>query len=440
MSAVQELSGWGRWPRRECVTAPLRPAAGDGAPSIARGLGRAYGDAAMAPPMTLTSTHRSRLLSFDEATGDLVAEAGLSLADLLEVFVPRGWFPPVTPGSKFVTLGGLVAADAHGKNHHGGGSFGDHVAWIDLLCADGEVRRCSPQENAGLLAATLGGMGLTGHVLTVALRLRRIETAWVVQRTIAAPHLDAAIEAFEDNLDATYSVAWIDCLARGASRGRSLVHVGEHAAPGDLPPDMDPLAKAPRRALRMPMDAPSWALNPLTLRAFNEVYHRAGARRPGPEVVDLDRCFYPLDAIADWNRLYGRRGFAQHQCALPLATSRDALWEMLGLISDAGLGSFLAVLKRLGPGAHDRPLSFPIEGYTLALDFALSPAALTLMDRLDEVVVAAGGRLYLAKDSRMSQATFEAGYGEGAAAFRRLREETGARGAFGSLLSRRLGL
>jgi FAD/FMN-containing dehydrogenase len=381
-------------------------------------------------------------VSFDEQTGVLVAQGGLSLSDVLAVFVPRGWFAPVTPGTRFVTLAGLVAADAHGKNHHVAGSFGDHVLWFDLACADGELRRCSVDQNAELFRATIGGMGLTGHIMTVCLGLMPIPSAYMTQRTIAAGSLEDAMQAFEDNLDVPYSVAWIDCLATGASRGRSLVMLADHATPDQLNDTAaeQPFALPRRPQKTMPIDAPSWALNKYSIRLFNRLYYGAGARKTAPEIVDYDRFFYPLDAIHDWNRLYGRNGFAQYQCALPLATSRDGLLDLLDVISSAGAGSFLAVLKRFGPGAPDRPLSFPMEGYTLALDFALTPATLTLFDRLDEIVVRNKGRLYLSKDSRMTQTTFNAGYGDAADQFRDLRQKTGAAAAFQSLLSERLGL
>ena len=452
------LSGWGRWPRRRCrVATPPAPAAVAAAlagaapaptiaPAIARGMGRAYGDCALAPALTLSTRRLDRMIAFDPATGLLEAEAGVTLAAAIETFLPRGFFPAVTPGTKFVSLGGAIAADVHGKNHHGAGSFGDHVAWFDLLGPDGATRRCAPDTNPDLFRATLGGMGLTGVVLRAAIRLRPVETAWIRQRTLPAPDLDAAIAAFEANLDATYSVAWIDCLARGAARGRSLVQIGEHATRAELPPERAaaPLAAPSRGKRRVPLDAPAFALNAWTVRAFNALYWRAGTRA-GPageagRLVDWDSYFYPLDALLDWNRIYGRRGFAQHQAALPLATARDALAEMLDAIAASGLGSFLAVLKRFGPGAPDRPLSFPIEGYTLALDFPLAPEALTLMDRLDEITLAAGGRLYLAKDSRMTQGTFEAAYGAGRTAFARLLAAQPGGTRFASLQSQRLGL
>jgi FAD/FMN-containing dehydrogenase len=409
---------------------------------ISRGLGRSYGDVAINPTLTLIGKDRNRILSFNDQTGDLTAQAGLSIAEILETFAPRGWFPPVTPGTKFVTLAGLVAVDAHGKNHHTAGSFGSHVNWIDLQCADGVQRRCSRTENTDLFNATLGGCGLTGHILTVSIRLLSIPSTFIVQRTLPASNLDAAMEIFEANHDATYSVAWIDCLATGPSRGRSLVLLGEHADPSDLqgPDAQNPFSLKKRKVRRMPIDLPSWAMNRHTIKLFNRLYYRAGSGKSDPQIVDYDSYFYPLDAIHDWNRLYGRHGFAQYQCAFPLDTSRRGLVSVLDEISSKGLGSFLAVLKRFGPGAPERPLSFPIEGYTLALDFALSGEAMTLMTTLDEIVCSNGGRLYLAKDSRMSQATFEAGYTDSLTTFRDLRANSGARYIFQSLLSKRLNL
>lgn len=449
--AERDLAGWGRWPRRRCrVRTPAAPqavAAALGPKVIARGLGRAYGDSALSPSLTLSTLRLDRMLAFDPATGVLETEAGVALGAIIEVLLPRGYFPAVTPGTKFVTVGGAIAADVHGKNHHVAGSFGDHVLWFDLVGPDGVTRRCGPETNPNLFRATLGGMGLTGIITSAAFRLRRVESAWIRQQTIAAPDLDAAIATFEANLTATYSVAWIDCLARGRARGRSLVHLGEHVRRSELPPRLAaaPFAISRRSKWRVPFDVPSWVLNSWSVRAFNVLYFRAGGQAPSERLVDWDSYFYPLDAAFEWNRIYGRRGFAQYQSALPIAVGRDALAEMLEMISAAGLGSFLAVLKRFGKGVPDRPLSFPIEGYTLALDFPLTAEALTLMDRLDEITLAAGGRLYLAKDSRMSQATFETAYGDGRTAFARFvaaerRAAGSAATCFASLQSQRLGL
>ncbi|MFT4794711.1 MAG: decaprenylphospho-beta-D-ribofuranose 2-oxidase [Paracoccaceae bacterium] len=439
MTVVREISGWGRWPRRICtLETPRDPAAAAAAAArpgamIARGLGRAYGDAALNPDRTVAADRLNRFESFDPDTGVLIAEAGVSLAEIIETFLPRGFFPAVTPGTKFVTLGGAIAADVHGKNHHAVGSFGDHVLWLDLATAGG-VRRCSPDASPDLFNATIGGMGLTGIVLRAAIGLMRVQSGWMRQRTVVAPDLSAAIAVFEGTLHVPYSVAWIDCLATGTARGRSLVYLGDHAGADDL--DGAAPFDIPRRAARsMRVDAPSGALNRWSVRAFNAAYFRAGARKPAEALVDWDRYFYPLDAIHGWNRIYGRRGFAQHQCALPLATSQDALAQMLDAIAASGLGSFLAVLKRFGPGAPQRPLSFPIEGYTLALDLPLTGDALTLMGRLDDIVVAAHGRIYLAKDARMTQRTFESGYGPGLGAFAAMTNPS-----FSSLQSKRLGL
>ena len=446
MSRREVLSGWGRWPKRDCTVDAFDPARDTPGQrpggEITRGAGRSYGDVAMNTDLTYLGTLRNRFIDFDAASGELVVQGGVTIAEVLESFVPRGWFLPVTPGTKFATIAGVVAVDAHGKNHHLAGSFGDHVNWFDLMCADGQVRRCSPQEEPRLFNATIGGMGLTGHILAVSIKLRPVETAWIRQKTLPAENLEQAMALFEDNADATYSVAWLDCLAKGDARGRSLVLLGEHATVDELPPDQraKPFDYPAPKPKSMPMDAPNWALNRYSLRAFNHLYYRKGQKAPPMELVDYDRYFYPLDAIHHWNRLYGKRGFTQYQCALPLDSAKEALLNQLDAISKAGLGSFLAVLKRLGPGAPDRPLSFPIEGYTLALDFPVTAQALTLMDTLDEITIAHGGRLYLAKDSRMTQTTMEAGYGDKLTEFRTLREETGAKSAFQSLQSKRLNL
>lgn len=408
------ISGWGRYPREDCVvTSPrceeeLRGLLGK-APLIARGNGRGYGDCAQNRANTVDMRRFDRMLAFDPASGLIVVEAGVLLKDIIDCFLPRGWFPPVTPGTKFVTVGGMVAADVHGKNHHRDGAFGAFVDWLDLLDAGGDVRRCSPAENADLFAWTIGGMGLTGVILRVAFRLRPVESGWIRQRTISARNLDTAIALFEEHAAATYSVAWIDCLAGGARLGRSAIMLGEHAPVRDLP---DRLRAAPyrtsrRRMLDVPMDFPPALLNRVTLKAFNALYHRRQAGMRGERLVDWDSYFYPLDALGHWNRIYGARGFLQFQCALPLAAARSGLTELLRATSQSGQGSFLAVLKRLGarPGGA---FSFPLEGYTLALDFPVSRRTLDLMARLDEIVVAHGGRFYLAKDSRMSARTLRA--------------------------------
>lgn len=438
------LSGFGNYPRHEAeLSAPrgeaaLREALRPGC-AIARGNGRAYGDAALAP-RTLEMRRFDRLLAFDEVTGLLVAEAGVLLCDLIDTFLPRGWFPPVTPGTKFVTLGGMVAADVHGKNHHKDGSFGNFVAWLDLLDADGRVLRCSPEENPELFGWTLGGMGLTGVILRLALRLRRVETAWIAQRTIPAPDLAGACAAFDEHAGASYSVAWIDALAGGRSLGRSLVMTGEHAREEQLPHSRRdaPFALPAGRRLTVPVDAPGWLLNGFSIRAFNALYYRAGKARGGAGMVDLDRFFYPLDAIHGWNRIYGKRGFVQFQCVLPVDSAHAGLSALLKATSAAGLGSFLAVLKRLGE-AREGGMSFAMPGYTLALDFPATGATFALLDRLDAIAVDHGGRFYLAKDARMSAETLRRSDPR-TETFAAMRAASGQAGRFASFQSQRLGL
>lgn len=448
MADRREISGWGRWPRVLCAIAtPSDPQeAACRIPAmdrvIARGLARSYGDSTLNPTGVISTSRLDRMISFDPETGVLVAEAGVTLGAIIAAFLRRGFFLPVTPGTKFVTLGGAVASDVHGKNHHHDGSFGDHVAWLDIADGEGRVHRCSPHENPDLFNLTFGAMGLTGIVLRVALRLRPVASAWILQRTLVAPGLDAAIDLFEAHHDASYSVAWIDCMARGAELGRSLIYLGAHAGVEVLDAERAraPLASPPRRARRVPFDAPGFALNRFSVGLFNRLYYARGRGVEAERLIDWDSYFYPLDSLLEWNRIYGRRGFAQYQCALPLAGARDGLAALLGAIAEAGCGSFLSVLKRFGPGAPQRPLSFPLEGYTLALDFPLSATALRLMDRLDAITRAAGGRLYLAKDSRMSAETFRAGYGYVLKSFMSRRAALAGAERFASCQSQRLGL
>lgn len=445
MTGTAELSGWGRYPRVATRLCAPRDEAGvcdalarSGA-VIARGNGRAYGDSAVSPGTTLDMRRFNRMLSFEESTGVLVAESGVLLGDVIAAFLPRGWFPHVTPGTKFVSLGGAIAADVHGKNHHKEGSFGRYVEWIELMGPEGTTCRCSPTENAELFAWTLGGMGLTGVILRAAIRLRRVESGWIRQSTLAAEGLDAALAIFEKTQDATYSVAWIDCLANGPSMGRSLVILGEHAGLDDLDQRQQASPfETPRRAARkVPADLPGWALNGFSVSLFNDLYYARGKAGAGERLTDWDSYFYPLDAVLEWNRIYGRRGFTQFQCVLPLAASRDGLRALLEAISAEGQASFLAVLKRMGP--QDSAMSFPMEGYTLALDFPVSEPALALQERLDAVVIDHGGRFYLAKDARMTRETLAASDPR-AARLAAMREARGLAPAFRSAQSERLGL
>ena len=404
---------------------------------IARGNGRSYGDPALNRDTTLILSHADRFLAFDPQGGRLEAEAGVMLADIIETFLPRGWFIPVTPGTKFVTLGGMIAADVHGKNHHKEGSIGDHIESLELMLADGRVVRCSPLQNPELVQATRGGMGLTGVILSAVLRMKKVESAYIRQETLRTSNLDETMAAFEQSLDWTYSVAWIDCFARGARLGRALLYRGEHARLDELPPDKrpHPFAVTPNSAKRVPFDFPGFALNRWSVKLFNAFYYAAGS--PGPDIVNYDRYFYPLDAILDWNRIYGASGLLQYQCVLPKATSREGMAAILERVARASSGSFLSVLKLLGPGSG--MMSFPLEGYTIALDFPANAQSFALLDELDAMVAARGGRVYLAKDARMNAAMLRQGYA-GFDAFEKVRQAVDPSGKFASLQSERLKL
>ncbi len=438
------VSGWGRYPvlsaqvnaPRDLAALQRHIAAGN---AIARGNGRAYGDSAISETNTISTRHFNHMCAFDRETGQLVAEAGVLLRDIIESFLPRGWFPYVTPGTKFVTLGGMLAADVHGKNHHKDGSFAECVDWIDLIDGSGAITRCSRTENPDLFGWTIGGMGLTGVIVRAAIRLRPVESSWIRQRTLPASDLDHAIDLFEASLDATYSVAWIDCLQRGKGLGRSLVMLGEHAPVAELGDRqrVAPLAYAQKRKKTVPLDFPGWSLNRYSVQAFNKLYYWKGRRTPRETLVDWDSYFYPLDAILGWNKIYGRRGFAQFQCAIPLDQSRAGMRALIEAISAAGAGSFLSVLKRFG--AQQSPFSFPMEGYTLSLDFPVNAQTLALMEQLDKVTLDHGGRFYLAKDSRMSRDTFAKSEPR-LEQFIAQREKLHATPAFQSAQSERLGL
>ncbi len=439
---MTRLAGWGRFRPVETRLARAR-SEGDVAaalatgPLIARGNGRAYGDSAVSPGLTLDMRGMDRMLSFDEGRGVLVAEAGVLLSEIIAAFLPRGWFPAVTPGTKFVTLGGAIAADVHGKNHHLDGSFGAFVDWVDVMGADGRVTRAKAGSEA--FGWTLGGMGLTGVILRAQIRLRPVETGWIVQDMRATQTLMATIDMMDATLDAPYSVAWLDCVTTGAMMGRGLVMLGRHATVADLPPSDRgrPYGTPKKPTLRLPFDLPAVALNGVTRHAFNALYYWNGRRKPGPRLVDWDTYFYPLDAILDWNRGYGRAGFLQFQCALPQAAAKPGMTALLAAIAASGEASVLSVLKRFGP--ESGRFSFPMAGYTLALDFPANDRSLWLMDRLDAITLDHGGRFYLAKDARMPRAVLEAADAR-VADFRAMRAATGAAGRFVSLQSERLGL
>lgn len=414
---TMELSGWGRYPRS--VNSVFVPEALDQAVPpldgrmIARGQGRSYGNAAMCRDGLVMMTERlDRFSSFDERSGLLTAEAGTTLAEVIREFLPRGWFPAVVPGTKFVSLGGCVAADIHGKNHHRDGAFCSQVREIRIVLADRNTRCCSRERDADLFWATVGGMGLTGIILEVILQLIPVESSYLVVQHHRAKDLDASLELLQgDAWDDHYTVAWIDGLAGGRNLGRSVLMRGHHAQLDELPANLSrrPFA-GPRYQHNLRFDFPSWVLNSVAVAAFNELYYRLQGWRREPFIAHYESFFFPLDRIGNWNRMYGKRGFVQYQCVLPTADAAVGLRSILEASAAAGQPSFLSVLKRFGP-AGPGLLSFPMAGYTLTLDLPFrDPDLFSFLDHLDQIVLKHGGRVYLAKDARLRPATFSAMY------------------------------
>ena len=443
---MRKISDWGNHPVIEAEVAgfdtadQLQKTLEQPGEVIAFGNGRSYGDSSLQEKVLLTKRF-NKLLWFDDNTGVLRCQAGVLLSEILDVFVPRGWFLPVTPGTKLITIGGAIAADVHGKNHHVAGSFGQHVLSMDVMRNDGSIVTCSPEGNADFFKITVGGMGLTGVILSATFKLKKIETAYIREETERAENLDEIMDHFEASSSWNYSVAWIDCLAKGEKMGRSIMMRGEHAKVGEL---MDPsharapLQLKPNMKLNVPFTFPNIALNKLTMKAFNFAYYNKC--RPGihQSIVGYNSFFYPLDAVNHWNRIYGKRGFTQYQFVIPKEAGREGMRKILKRITESGLGSFLAVLKLFGE--QDSFMSFPMAGYTLALDFPISLKAMDLFKELDAMVSDYGGRLYLAKDSRMDAEMFEKTY-PNAAEFREaitLLNEGDTQ--FASLQSKRIGI
>lgn len=430
------VGGWGRWPtiEAELISPSDRRAVAAALPGgvlALRGAGRSYGDSSLGERM-LDMQGLSRLRSFDPDRGIVEADAGVTIEELLRVFGPRGWFPAVTPGTRLVTVGGALASDVHGKNHHCRGSFADHVISFELLLGSGEVVTVTPEVHPDLFRATAGGMGLTGVILSVRMRLLAVSSSRIRQLSMKLPDVRATVAALEEHAGWTYSAAWIDCQSRGRSLGRSLLLLGEHATDGPL--DMLPA----RPPLPVPFELPSRTLSRPVVSAFNALYY--GRQRSDSVTAEIAATsfFYPLDVAASWNRLYGSRGFMQYQFVSPLEAGHEPLTRALELISGSGVAAPLAVLKAFGP-ANANLLSFPMRGYTLAVDLPVSRRALELADRLDEVVLGCGGRIYLSKDARMSPETFRACYPRWQE-FEEIRARHGAVGRFASLQSQRLGL
>ena len=392
------VSGWGRLfgPGREVQPDDLGRA--DRA-TLFRGLGRSYGDSSLPPashPVVISTVRADRILAFDEVTGRLRAEAGLSLLELNRTFMHRGWFVPVTPGTQFVTLGGMVAADVHGKNHHVEGCFGAHVSRLKMRVADGTVLECGPDLERELFCATVGGMGLTGQILEVEFGMRRIPTAWIWQESERVPDVTSYVKKLKEAAEKGWpmSMGWIDCLSQGESMGRGISMIGRWAEPHEAParPPREPLS------LKFPFVAPEIMLGPLTVRAFNTGFYWKHLPKKKEGIIDPYAFIYPLDFVRDWNLMYGRRGFTQYQCVLPESAGVDVARRFLEVLTARGGASFLCVIKDCGPEGAGM-LSFPMKGISIAIDIAVRDDTQALVDTLNEFVIGEKGRIYLAKDS-----------------------------------------
>lgn len=412
-----KISNWGNYPVRKSKIGEfdyvddIKQFVSDHNKLIVRGNGRCYGDSSL-NDIVLSQLAYDKIIELNRKEAIITCQSGVLLSDILDVTVKYGLFLPVTPGTKFITVGGAVAADVHGKNHHVEGCFSDHVLWMTVLLEDGSVAKCSKDDNPELFYATSGGMGLTGVILEVCFRLKPINSAYIRQESIKAKNLDEVMKLFEDSENWTYTVAWINCLAKGKSQGRSILMRGEHADVDELPKKCKnrPLELKKKLQLNIPLNFPNFTLNKWSIKAFNFLFYNKQFKKVLKNIIDYNSFFYPLDAIANWNRMYGSRGFTQYQFVLPKENSSEGLKEILTRISKSGKGSFLAVLKLFGKPNDNAMLSFPREGYTLALDFRIEKGLFKLLDELDEIVIKYGGRHYLAKDVRMTANTFSESY------------------------------
>jgi len=435
------ISNWGNYPGVEAqITSPTQvtgiaeQVTGTGS-FITRGAGLSYGDASLGHTILSTEKYK-KIIGFDENTGVIKTEAGVNLDEVLQYVVPKGWFLYVTPGTKFVTVGGAVAADVHGKNHHSEGSFCKYVRTIEIMMADGSVATCGPDKNSHLFKTVCGGLGLSGVILTVEFELKKIETSYIRQKNIVIRNLNEMMARLKEFDAATYSVAWIDCMASGDSLGRGVLMLGEHATTAEVKKG-NALKVHKNPFINIPIFAPSFILNPLTVGIFNFLVYnkyRIGAK---DVIAHYDPYFYPLDIMRNWNKLYGKKGFLQYQFVIPFENGEHGLRVILDAIAKEKASSFLSVLKALGPG--ENTLSFPIPGWTLALDFPVTPSIFPFLDKLDKIILNLGGRIYLVKDARMSPETYWKGY-PNAPIFKRDIEQFDPKQKFSSSLSKRLSM
>lgn len=407
----QTIEPWGRIKKSKCETVQVHWPT-DKFPKteaetvLPYGMGRSYGDSCLNINEAVCLTRSLRLFeNFDPRTGDLTCQGGTTLDEILTTMVPKGWFPPVVPGTKFITVGGAIANDIHGKNHHLEGTWGCHIKELTLLRSDRpEPVRCTPNENSDLFAATIGGLGLTGIILSATFRMKPISSSKIEMESIPFGSIEAFLEINEASSESPYTVAWIDLCAKGPKAGRGIYMRGQHAT------NTDSLNTHSPKTTTLPLTAPNWALNRVTVKGFNTIY-RARVRKPKKELVHYNPFFFPLDSINGWNKIYGQRGFFQYQSVIPMESAKEATKKMLKEIAESKEGSFLAVMKTFGEIQSPGWLSFPQPGLTLALDFPNNgDKTLRLFERLDAILAQAGGRLYPAKDGRMRPESFQKQY------------------------------
>lgn len=402
----QTVTNWGNFPvvekemKSEDSSAKIKEYVRNNHDIIARGNGRCYGDAALSE--NIFSTKRlNKFISFDRLNGVIECESGVLLSDVLEVIVPQGYFLFVTPGTKFITVGGAIASDVHGKNHHAEGCFSEYVIEFSLMNEKGEILTCSKTENTDKFWATIGGMGLTGIILSAKFKLKNIESSYIRQESVKAENLDEIFKLFDESESWTYNVAWIDCLQKDKNVGRSIIMRGEHAFKHELPKKLQDNPLLVKKNLRpsIPFYFPNFVLNNLTVKLFNSLYYSKQTKKEVKNFVHYEPFFYPLDIVSDWNRIYGKSGFIQYQMVIPKEKGKEGMKRILETIAKSGNGSFLAVLKLFGKNNPEAYNSFPMEGYTLALDFKVNKKLKKLVAQLDDIVEEFGGRIYLTKDS-----------------------------------------
>lgn len=403
---IQKVTNWGNYPivekemRSDDSFRKIKDFVLNNNEIIARGNGRCYGDASLGEHIFSTKK-LNKFVSFDRLNGIIECESGVLLSDVLEITVPQGYFLYVTPGTKFISVGGAIASDVHGKNHHMEGCFSEYVVEFKLMIENGDIITCSREENQDKFWATIGGMGLTGIILTAKFRLKNIQTAYIRQESIKAENLDEIFSLFEESENWTYTVAWIDCLQKGKNIGRSILMRGEHAFQQELPQHLKekPLRLKKKFEPTVPFYFPGFVLNALTVKIFNFFYFKKQSKKEVTNIIDYETFFYPLDFVKDWNKIYGKSGFIQYQMMIPKQTGKEGMKKILETIANSGNGSFLAVLKLYGKENPQAYNSFPFEGYSLALDFKVNSKLKKLIDQLDDIVEEYNGRIYLTKDS-----------------------------------------